>query len=337
MSRLGARPKTLPAIVLTLIVSLIPGASAARAEDPPSPTVRLMAVGDISLGWEVGRRIVRHGLDPFRYVETYFDQANLVMGNLECVISTSTYRWPKKTIHLRAPLAAADTLSMAGIDVLNVANNHALDFGVSGFEDTLARLDERQIGYVGGGGDYDAAHAPLIVEVNGLRIAFLGYVLPFSGLTNFRTKMWAAHADTPGLAMGKPDVVAADVTAARARADVVIVTFHGGAEYRHHPNRQARLFATAAIDAGAALVVGHHPHVLQGYRSSGSSLIAYSMGNFVFSRFTGRSNDSAILDVTLGAHGVEAFSWIPIVIVNGVPQPAGGADARRIMGEIPSL
>jgi poly-gamma-glutamate capsule biosynthesis protein CapA/YwtB (metallophosphatase superfamily) len=339
MSPARAVARTLLAIVLALAFSTNPVPNAAGANDPATagPTVRLMTVGDISLGWEVGRRIVRHGLDPFKYVEGYFDQADLVMGNLECVISTSKDRWPDKTIHLRAPLASADTLTTAGFDVLNVANNHALDFGVSGFEDTLARLDERQIGHVGGGTNYDAAHAPLIVEVNGLRIAFLGYVLPFWSLTHFRTGMWAAHADTPGLAMGKPAVVAADVAAARVQADIVIVTFHGGAEYHHRPTRQARMFAKAAIDAGATLVVGHHPHVLQGYRAAGGSLIAYSMGNFVFSRFTGRSNDSAILDVTLGADGVESFDWIPIVIVNGVPRPASGADARRIAGEIPSV
>ena len=330
--------RTLLALMLGLAVTVLPGAGAASAADPaPATTVRLMAVGDISLGWEVGRRIVRYGLDPFKFVEGYFDQADLVMGNLECVISTSKDRWPNKTIHLRAPLASADTLAAAGFDVLNVANNHALDFGVSGFEDTLARLDERQIGYVGGGSDYDAAHAPLIVEANGLRIAFLGYVLPFRGLTHFKTGMWAAHADTPGLAMGKPAVVAADVAAARTQADVVVVTFHGGVEYHHRPNPQVRRFARAAIDAGAALVVGHHPHVLQGYRATGNSLIAYSMGNFVFSRFTGRSNDSAILDVTLGADGVESFDWVPILIRNGVPRPAEDADAARILREIRSL
>ncbi len=330
--------RTLLALMLALAVTVLPGAGAASAADPaPATTVRLMAVGDISLGWEVGRRIVRHGLDPFKYVEGYFDQADLVMGNLECAISTSMDRWPNKTIHLRAPLASADTLAAAGFDVLNVANNHALDFGVSGFEDTLARLDERQIGHVGGGVNYDAAHAPLIVEVNGLRVAFLGYVLPFWGLTHFKTGMWAAHADTPGLAMGKPAVVAADVAAARTQADVVVVAFHGGVEYHHRPNPHVRRFARAAIDAGAALVVGHHPHVLQGYRATGNSLIAYSMGNFVFNRFSGRSNDSAILDVTLSRNGVESFDWVPILIRNGVPRPAGGADAARILHEIRSL
>jgi poly-gamma-glutamate capsule biosynthesis protein CapA/YwtB (metallophosphatase superfamily) len=326
-------------ILLALLIALCGavGATPAAVDAAPAGAVRLMAVGDISLGWEVGRRIVRHGLDPFRYVESYFDQADIVMGNLECVISASSDRWPDKTIHLRAPQAAADTLVSGGFDVLNVANNHSLDFGVSGFEDTLARLDERGIAHVGGGQDEQAAHTPLVIEANGLRIAFLGYVLPFYGLSHFNTRMWAASADRAGLAIGTPAAVAADVAAARTQADVVIVTYHGGVEYHLQQNRQVRRFTKAAADAGAALVIGHHPHVLQGYRVSDATFIAYSMGNFVFSRFTGRSNDSAILDVTLGASGVESYDWIPIVIRNGVPRPADGADARRILGEIPRL
>ncbi len=339
MRRLFAGTRTLVALVLALAVSVIPGPGTASADDPapPAPTVRLMAVGDISLGWEVGRRIVRHGLDPFKYVETYFDQADLVMGNLECVISTSTDRWPNKTIHLRAPAAAAETLVTAGFDVLNVANNHSLDFGVSGFRETLARLDGLAIGHVGGGTDAREAHTPLVLERNGLRVAFLGYVLPFSGLTHFNTRMWAAGQGQPGLAIGTPAVVAGDVAAARKLADIVVVTFHGGLEYHVRPSRQVRRFTGAAINAGAALVVGHHPHMLQGFRAGDGTLIAYSMGNFVFNRFTGRSNDSAILDVTLGVGGVESFEWIPIVIRNGVPRPAQGIDAARIQREIRPL
>jgi poly-gamma-glutamate synthesis protein (capsule biosynthesis protein) len=328
-------------LVIALVLALAGSAAAApgqhAAAASPAGTIRMMVVGDMHLGWEVGRRIVRHGFDPFGNVEGYFDQADVVMGNLECVISTSNDAWPNKTIHLRAPIAAASSLAGAGFDIVNVANNHALDFGVSGFKDTLARLGERHISHVGGGADYDAAHAPLIIERNGLRVAILGYVLPFFGLTHFNTKMWAARDDRPGLAIGKPDIVAADVAAARRQADVVVVTFHGGVENHVRPSRQVRRFTKAAIDAGAALVVGHHPHVLQGYHAGDRSLIAYSLGNFVFSRFTGRANDSAILDVTLSADGVESFDWIPVLIKNGVPRPATGSDATRILAEIPSL
>lgn len=309
-----------------------------QAEEP-IPSVRLMAVGDLMLGWEVGRRIVRKGpLAPWTRVKSYFDQADLMVGNLECVISRIGEPWPTKAIHLRTPLAAADSLVAGGVDVVTVANNHALDFGRDAFADTLERLNARSIGYAGGGANEVEAHAPLIVERNGLRMAFLGYVLPFASKPTFSTREWEAGPAKAGLAIGTPEAVSGDVGVARTMADVVIVMVHGGVEYRSRPNSAQRDFAQAAIDAGASLVLGAHPHVLQGYALRGNTLVAFSLGNFVFARFDGAANDSAILDVTLTPDGVTSLNWIPVVIQdNGTPRPAVGAEILRIMRELPAL
>jgi poly-gamma-glutamate synthesis protein (capsule biosynthesis protein) len=298
-----------------------------------------MAVGDVMLGWEVGRKIKNVGVGaPWTGVKRYFDEADLVVANLECVISNTGTRWPSKLIHLRAPLAAADSLVAGGIDLVSVANNHALDFGRSAFMDSLSRLDARGIEHAGGGADADAARAPLIVEENGLKLAFLGYVLPFSSKTTFNTREWQATATKPGLTIGTPDAVRRDVNIVKASVDLVVVMVHGGLEYRGRPSTAQRAFANAALDAGASLVLGHHPHVLQGYAKRGDSLIAFSLGNFVFARFDGRANDSAILDVTLTRDGVVSLDWIPVVIRNdGIPRPATSAEASRIMGSLPSL
>ena len=176
------------------------------------------------------------------------------------------------------------------------------------------------------------------MEEQGLRIAFLGYVFAMSGKYDFNTRDWEAKANAVGLAIGTPDAVRRDVAAARQLADVVVVMVHGGYEYRGNPSSAQRTFANAALDAGASLVLGHHPHVLQGYAKRGDKLIAFSLGNFVFARFDGRPNDSAILDVTLTPDGVASLAWIPVVIRNdGTPRPATAAEARRIMGWLPSL
>jgi poly-gamma-glutamate capsule biosynthesis protein CapA/YwtB (metallophosphatase superfamily) len=261
----------------------------------------------------------------------------VLVANLECVISTRGDPWPSKRIHLRAPLAAADSLSAAGVDVVSVANNHALDFGADAFGDTLRALDAERIAYAGGGAEDRAAHAPAIVTRNGLRIAFLGYVLPFTSRPSFSTLEWAATAQRPGLAIGTPRQVRDDVAAARSVADLVVVMVHGGVEYRPRPNSAQRELAQAAVDAGASLVLGHHPHVLQGYARRGNTLVAYSLGNFAFSRFRGASNDSAILDVTLTADGVSSVNWIPVVIEAGIPRPAVGAEIDRVMRRLPAL
>jgi poly-gamma-glutamate synthesis protein (capsule biosynthesis protein) len=131
--------------------------------------------------------------------------------------------------------------------------------------------------------------------------------------------------------------IASDVAAARRKSDVVVVMLHYGREYRPSPVKSQRRLARAAIDAGAALVIGHHPHVLQGYEPRSSTLIAYSLGNFVFPLFTGAPNDSAILDVTLNANGVTRLRWIPILIVNGIPRPAPEEDRQRILNRLPWL
>lgn len=297
-----------------------------------------MAVGDVSLGWEAGRRIVRRGPHvPWTRVADKFARADLVVANLECTISNRGTRWPTKNITIRAPLAAADSLVAGGIDVVSLANNHALDYGFDAFKDTLRLLDERGIGHAGGGRDSAAAHAPLMVEIDGLRIAFLGYVMPFSSRPSFNTRDWAAGPTRPGLAIGTADVVGREVTKARTQADVVVVMVHGGFEYSHRPSKRQRAIAKAAVDAGAALVIGHHPHVLQGYHHGNGTFVAYSLGNFVFDRFEGDANDTAILDVTLSADGVTSFRWIPIVIERGFPRPAVGAEIPRVLAKLPEL
>lgn len=298
----------------------------------------MMAVGDVMLGWQVGRKIVNKGpAAPWARIKPYFDQADLVVANLECVISTRGEPWPTKLIHLRATPTAADLLVTGGVDVVSVANNHALDFGTDAFRDTLAQLDSHHIGHAGGGANATAAHAPLIVVRDGLRIAFLGYVLPISSKTTFNSREWEATATRPGLAIGTPTAVAADVAAANLAADVVVVMVHGGIEYSTKPSKLQRDLAAAAIGAGASLVLGHHPHVLQGYLRRGTTMVAFSLGNFMFARFNGRSNDSAILDVTLTPAGVTTLRWIPVVIEGGVPRPAVGAEIARILARLPAL
>ena len=176
------------------------------------------------------------------------------------------------------------------------------------------------------------------MQRNGLRIAFLGYVLPFAGKPHFNTRQWAATDTQSGLAIGTPDIVAHDVAAARQQADVVVVMVHGGIEYSSSPSKAQKNFDKAAIGAGAALVIGAHPHVLQGYVYESQTLIAYSTGNFVFDRFTDAPElDTAILDVTLSASGVQSLNWIPIEIHNGFPWPATQAEAARIMKRLKPL
>jgi poly-gamma-glutamate synthesis protein (capsule biosynthesis protein) len=327
MSRFG---RLILAAALAMTLAGLQDGRAARADD--SGVVRLMAVGDLEMAFGVSRRINRIGPEvPFADVVDIFGEADLVIGNLECSLSRNGQPWPKKQLHFGATPLAARALAVGGVDAVSVANNHSLDFGPRAFLDTLGLLDAAGVAHFGGGANTAEARAPLILERNGLRIAFLSYVTSFWGPYAFTTRSWEARPDKTGIAIARVDDITADVAAARGVADVVVVSVHADGEYRRLPKRSQRRMADAAIDAGAALVIEHGAHVLQGYRRGEGTLIAYGLGNFVFPGYTGRAKDSAILDVTLTAEGVTGFRWIPVIIREALPRPASGEDAERIM------
>jgi poly-gamma-glutamate capsule biosynthesis protein CapA/YwtB (metallophosphatase superfamily) len=301
-----------------------------------SGSVRLMAVGDVMLARSVGRRIKQDGAGVvFAGVQAQLVKADLLAINLECSMGRLGHP-ADKAYTFQAPPVAVQALVDAGVDVAGQANNHALDFGPRSLAQARALVTGRGIGVVGAGPDRAAAHKPLIEVRNGLTMAFLAYVAPFVEISGFNTASWEARKDKPGLAIGRPTIIRRDVIAAKAQADVVIVLIHGGIEGSTVPAAIQRRLDHAAISAGASLVLGAHPHMLQGYERRGSTLIAYSLGNFVFDGMPGALSDTAILDVTLDAGGVKSFSWIPVRMVHGLPQLARGATASRILARLKS-
>lgn len=300
-------------------------------------TVRLMAVGDVMLARTIGQRILRNGPDfVFAGVQDILDRADLLVINLECTISTRGHPADKHWT-FRAPPVAADALVKGGVDVAGQANNHGMDWGPDALADTRQLLTDRGIGDVGAGPDRATAHAPVVIEKNGLRIAFLAYVAAFSEVSGFTTSSWEAGKHTPGLAIGHAKDVRRDVSAAAAQADLVIVSIHAGYEGTYTPNRVQKRLAHAALGAGATLVLGAHPHVLQGYELNDGKMVAYSLGDFVFDSMPPPQRESAILDVTLTAEGVTHVHWVPILLAHGLPVPATGATAKRIMRHLKPL
>jgi poly-gamma-glutamate synthesis protein (capsule biosynthesis protein) len=285
------------------------------------PTVRIMAVGDVMLGRSIGKRIRRDGRGVvFAAVRGRFADADLVIANLEGPITTSRDT-ARKHYTFRAPPAAAESLRLGHVDIVSVANNHAMDQGEKGLLQTLELVDAEGIATIGGGADRDAAVAPVIVERNGLRIAVLGWVDAFAESTGFNTREWRAWPRRPGVAIATTAGIERAVRVAAADADIVIAVIHAGIEYAPSPNAEQRAYADAALRGGAALVIGHHPHVLQGGTRRGDRYVAWSLGNFVFDRMGGAS-ETAILDVTLGADGVRSVRWIPVHLDgDGLPVP----------------
>jgi poly-gamma-glutamate synthesis protein (capsule biosynthesis protein) len=288
-----------------------------------------MAAGDVMFAGGIARRLKRDPAAPFAGVAAIFGKADLALVNLECTISKRGTP-QHKHYTFRAPPKSAAALAHAGIDIVSLANNHAMDYGVDALRDTFSLLDAAGVQRFGAGEDAAEAHAPRIVVRNGLRIAFLGYLGVFADTFGWDGHDWEAGPHSPGLALARKQQIRRDVAAARERADVVVVMYHAGIELRVAPSAFERAISRVALAAGAALVIGAHAHVLQGTARESETFVAYGLGNFIFDMPQPIANETAILDVTLTAQGVGSVRWVPIVIREGFPRRATGDVARRI-------
>jgi poly-gamma-glutamate capsule biosynthesis protein CapA/YwtB (metallophosphatase superfamily) len=201
----------------------------------------------------------------------------------------------------------------AGVDVLNLANNHAGDFGQAALLDTARYVRRYGMTAVGAGPSIASASYPRVVERLGLRVAFVGFsdILPVS---------FFAGPRRPGTQAASAGLIARGVRQARRRADVVIATFHWGVERAERENGRQRAFARVALRAGATAVIGAHPHVLQPIRRRGRRLIAYGLGNFVFGASSSATTRTGILRLSLSTRGIEANRLIRARIVNAQPR-----------------
>jgi poly-gamma-glutamate capsule biosynthesis protein CapA/YwtB (metallophosphatase superfamily) len=265
--------------------------------------LRLASVGDINLGDAPGAAIAANGPRyPWTSVGGALRRADIAFGNLECAVSERGEPFPKQFTFRGTPAALVGLRRNSGIDVLNLANNHVGDFGREATVDTVRAVERLGMRAVGAGPDLRRALAPQVVERLGLRVAFVG----FSSIAPLE---FAAGDDSPGTAWASPESIAEAVRAARRRADVVVATFHWGIEKATFETAEQRVLAQTAAAAGAQLVIGAHPHVLQPLRREGAALVAYSLGNFVFGAASPGTAATGILEADLTAEGVEGARW----------------------------
>jgi poly-gamma-glutamate capsule biosynthesis protein CapA/YwtB (metallophosphatase superfamily) len=300
-----------------------PGRVAARvraaggaATTPSVVTVRplrLASVGDINLGDAPGAAIAAEGPRyPWTSVGRALRRADIAFGNLESAVSTRGTPFPKQYNFRGTPAALAGLRRHSGIDVLNLANNHVGDFGPVALLDTLRSVERLGMRAVGAGPRLGRALAPQVVERLGLRVAFVGF-------SNILPLEFAAAPGRPGVAWATPEAVEEAVRAARREADVVVATFHWGIEKAPYETAEQAELARIAAGAGAQLVIGAHPHVLQPLRRTGSALVAYSLGNFVFGAQSPETAATGVLVTDLTAEGVTAARWRPGEISGGRP------------------
>jgi len=281
--------------------------------------VKLFAVGDISLR-------TKDGAHPFGAVRDVLRECDVLFGNLETALSRRG-RQSEKSVVLNADPSLASHLVEAEFDILSIANNHVMDLGPEGFEDTITALLRNNISFVGAG-NRNHARSDTIIETNGLRVGFLAYLE--GGYSN--GDVFINRADLSR--------VRNDIAALRPQCDIIVVSLHWGIENVQYPSPGQINMARGIIDSGAALVIGHHAHVLQGIETYKNGLIAYSLGNFQFDFEIGANRErgtnlSAVLSVTLTESGVKSYEIIPIKISECyIPALAEGLEGENIKGHI---
>lgn len=315
------------------------------------PQATLTVVGDVMLARGVDTQIGKYGLNwPFELVADRTRAGDVTFANLEAPLGTTGTPLPRKLIWFRGRPESVTTLPKAGIDVVTLANNHILDYDTPNFLETLDLLDKNGIRHVGGGRTLSDARDPVIVEVNGVRIAFLAYS-NFADIFwdwNYRRRFTATDATPgqpaiPGVAPIRLDMIREDIAAARQQADIVAVAYHWGTEYVNVPAPEMVALAHASVDAGADLVLGFHPHAVQGFERYKGKFIAYSLGNFVMDQKRDITRESMILEFLVQKDGVHAVGVVPVMIDDFRPHLATGAEGdklweklRRISGQIPA-
>src|ERR671919_335498 len=235
--------------------------------------------------------------------------ADLTVVNLETSIGTGGVREPKR-FTFQAPPEALRALAHAGVDVVTMANNHAMDYGVGGLADTLAAATaaasaDPSLSVVGVGADVDDAFAAAVKDVGGTRVA--------------------VAQDPAPLVEG--------VGQARAAADVVVVYLHWGIQGQRCPSSSQAATARALADAGADIVVGTHAHAVQGAGLLGETYVAYGLGNFVwYHQGSDASSSTGVLTLTVDGGRVVDEAWSPARIeADGLPRFATGAEAARLV------
>ena len=278
---------------------------------PATPGQReytLLFTGDIMLSRGVGARMAaqKDWSFPFRLISDALRGADFRYCNLECPVSDRG----RNLHHLysfRADPNVMEGLKEAGFNVASLANNHAYDWGPEALLDSLDRLRAAGIMPVGAGQNILAAHYPLLVRVGELRIAFLAYV-------NIEPKEATATVDRPGVAWLDPAQTLTDIRFARPLADLVIVCPHWGVEYAVKPSREQVDLAHQMIDAGADMIVGSHPHVVQPVEKYHDRWIAYSLGNFIFDQKSPNTHRGLLLKATVRDRHLTDVQSIPIDI-----------------------
>lgn len=314
-------------IALILSIILIAALLVADSLDTPvtagsseksKDALTITLVGDMMFGRFVNKVGERKGYAHlFKNVQPYLNEAHLVTGNFEHPIVTGNpdhYPVADKKIRLYADSAVPSVLKKSGFTSVNLANNHAMDYGAPGLMDTKNTFRKAGLETVGAGRNRYDAQRILYQKINKWKVATLG-------VTDTYVKGFPVTKSTPGVVTAQPKRMLPLVEKAKKNADLVVVHIHWGVEYDNNIHPRQRDLGRALVDAGADIVVGHHPHVLEPVEFYKDSVILYSLGNFIFDQGWSRNRETALVQFKMTPDGKARLEVHPMIIQEGQPRP----------------
>jgi len=275
--------------------------------------IKISAVGDIflgdytiSLGFGIKSSIKEKGYQyHFEDITNCFKEKDIVIGNLETIASDiGMNNGDIQSLICRGENGSVNVLKNAGFTMVNIANNHILQHGVDAFHDTISELKRNNIDVVGLKGEEEQVCASIIKIKNGKSVGILGYSLVNENY--YKGELLYAS--------GEKEKIIEDIRKLKSKTDYLIVSCHWGIEFIDRPSLNIQRLARQMADAGASIILGHHPHVVQGIERYRHSIIFYSLGNFLFDfLWNRRARESVIANISISNDGID-YELLPVYI-----------------------
>jgi len=309
----------------------VSGETAATETEASDIDISVTAVGSINFDKGVAEYIEENGaknlLSP---VMSELNQSDLLIGNLDSALSSGGEESFANSVRYRGLPRSIETLKSAGFEFVSLASDHIMDYGQEALDDTISSLNNANIKYAGAGDDEEAAWASKSDQVLGTKVAYLAFtdVYMTRHLSGEDQAGVAGNIDTEAMLKAIED--------AKKDAAFVVVCMHWGNEYSAYTNWTQREQAHAIIDAGADVIIGTHPTLLQGLEFYEDGLIAYSLSSFIYDHDSTSAGQSVILNFHLTEKGVQSVSAVPIYLEDetGVPTVVSGETATTILNNL---
>jgi poly-gamma-glutamate synthesis protein (capsule biosynthesis protein) len=301
-------------IIFIFLIGLIFYANAQVPEQvaKQDSTLSVIVSGDLMLGGRFIEVMSKQGIDyPLQQISKTLQLADITYCNMEPPFRSDEGKSAPKQYIYRVPPEHSKSIKNAGFDVVALANNHIMDYGVKALQTTLKTLDHMDIQYCGAGMNLAEARKPVIMEKNGVKIGFLSYskTFPFS---------FYAKDDEPGTAPGYEQYLREDIPKLKEQVDFVIVSFYWASIMQKDPKKYQVHLARQSINLGADIIIGHHPYTIQPLEIYKGKPIFYSVGKLAFGSLSNSLQESLLLKFFLSNQTIDSIHVMPVMSNNHI-------------------